>query len=119
MPWRAFVAADPGRRPFVRCLTHSTWNEEHAATAHNGPRYHDLLALGCQELRVTNQNNRLGVQPMENWGWLTSGGSDLEWVHSRLVASGSGDASDAGMLYYVVTGDAQGSPTTLRSYFGL
>lgn len=123
MPWRALHAANAPARAHVKCLTHSRWNNTHASTEHSGHSYEDLIALGCQRVAIVDQNRYLGVQPREgasrlgNWAWLKSGDAQMVWLYERLAAYGSGDVSDAGMTYYVLTGDTAGTPDKFRRYF--
>jgi hypothetical protein len=117
--YRGLMAAQPAARKFVRCVSHSSWNDTHA-TGHGGHAFTDLTALGCVGDHIPDQNQYLGVQANSNWAWLQAGDANLQWVYGRIAAEQSGgDVSDAGMVYYTVTGDKAGTVAKLRTFFGL
>jgi hypothetical protein len=116
--WMALDAADPERRKSVKCVSHGEWNETHGKKDHGGHDYEDLIDLGCQRFQIPSQNSELGPTDMDDWDYLMDSNENLEWLHSRLEVIGNGDVSDAGMIYYVITGDEKGSRSDLRKYFG-
>jgi hypothetical protein len=116
VPYRGMAAADPTKRQYVRCVSHGLWNDLH--TEGDGHTYDQLIALGCRREHIRDQNGGLGLQTTSNWSWLRNGGTNLTWVYDRIALT-RGDASDAGMAYYVLTGDASGTTSKLRTFFGL
>jgi hypothetical protein len=116
--WMAMTVADPEARQSVKCLSHGEWNEVHGETDHGGHSYEDLLDLGCQEVRIPDQNNTLGETDMSDWDYLRNGDENWEWLYDRIDLLGNGDVSDAGMNYYVITGEERVTREELRSFFG-
>jgi hypothetical protein len=54
---------------------------------------------------------------MDFWDFLEDSGDDnWEWLYSRLDLVGNGDVSDAGMIFYVITGEKRGDRSDLKSY---
>jgi hypothetical protein len=115
--WMALDKADPEHRKNVKCVSHGEWNETHGKKDHGGHDYEDLIDLGCQRFQIPDQNSGFGPTDMDDWDYLMDGDENLKWLHSRLELTGKGDVSDAGMIYYVVTGDKKGNRSDLRKYF--
>ncbi len=115
--WMALDAADPQARKSVKCLSHGEWNETHGQTDHGGHSYDDLIDMGCQKVRIPDQNSNLGETRMSDWDYLLDGDDNMEWLYSRIDLLGNGDVSDAGMDYYVITGDKNVTRPELRSFF--
>jgi hypothetical protein len=116
--WMGLSAADPQARKSVKCLSHGKWNETHGHDDHGGHSYDDLIDLGCQKVRIPDQNSNLGETRMSDWDYLLDGDSNMQWLYSRIDLLGNGDVSDAGMDYYVITGDKNVSRPELRAFFG-
>jgi hypothetical protein len=117
--WMALDAADPDAREHVKCVTHGedTFNQNHAKDEHGGHDYDDLIDLGCQRVEIPDQNSRLGPTDMDDWDYLEDGDDNQQWLYSRLDLVGNGDVSDAGMVYFVISGDRKGDRSELESYF--
>jgi hypothetical protein len=119
--WRGLNAADDARVRNVVCISHSTWNDNHAKD-HGGHSYNDLLALGCGNGHINDQNGGFKTGNMSAWDWLKSTNNG-DWLWSRINAvnaiggSSVGDASDAGMVYYLVTGDKYGNVAKLHNWW--
>jgi hypothetical protein len=118
--WMALDAADPEARKHVKCVSHGedTFNQTHAKDEHGGHSYEDLIDLGCQRVQIPDQNSRFGPTDMDDWDYLKDGDDNMEWLYSRLDLVGNGDVSDAGMIFFVITGDRKGDRSDLKSYFG-
>lgn len=131
--WQAVNAADSGKRQYVECVSHSTWNETHGQTGgdnepeHGGHGWTDLDTLGVVTTDIADQNGsgRLGDQLLTNFSYFnTSGITRYQWVYTRLdaVAGGTGtDASDAGLMWYAISGtrDQNVSPAKIQTHLGL
>jgi hypothetical protein len=119
--WMALDGAEPEARKHVKCVSHGedTFNQTYAKEKHGGHDYDDLIDLGCQRVQIPDQNSGFGPTDMDEWDYLKDSGDDNEeWLYSRLDLVGNGDVSDAGMVYFVVTGDDDGDRSDLKSYFG-
>jgi hypothetical protein len=57
--YQGFLAAQPSKRQYVRCISHSEWNDRHAL-GHGGHNFDDIIALGCVNAHIRDQNPGLG-----------------------------------------------------------
>jgi hypothetical protein len=116
--WMALDAASPQARRNVKCVSHGdgSFNQTHGKTDHGGHSYDDVIELGCQRVQIPDQNGNLGPTDMSDWDYLRDLDPAMDWVHSRLELAGKGDVSDAGMTYFVVTGEKQVSRSELRDF---
>jgi hypothetical protein len=116
--WMALDAATPQARTHVRCVSHGdgSFNQTHGKTDHDGHSYDDVIELGCQRVQIPDQNGELGPTDLSDWDYLKELGPDMEWLYSRLEVAEKGDVSDAGMAYFVVTGEKQASRSELREF---
>jgi hypothetical protein len=116
--WMALDAATPQARTYVRCVSHGdgSFNQTHGKTDHDGHSYDDVIELGCQRVQIPDQNGELGPTDLSDWDYLKELGPDMEWLYSRLEVAEKGDVSDAGMAYFVVTGEKQASRSELREF---
>ncbi len=123
--YRAIDAADPGKRKFVKCISHSNWNEN---STYGGLQHtwSDMKSSftndGVEFYEIADQNKSNGQLDFRdesspagsNWGWLTAQGSPpfWTWLRSRNLDSwfaqnnkaGEFDISDAGMMYWLISG---------------
>jgi hypothetical protein len=117
--WMALDAAEPGARAHVRCVSHGegTFNQTHGESDHGGHSYDDVVDLGCQRVQIPDQNGNLGPTDMSDWDYLRSSDDPaMEWLHSRLELAEKGDVSDAGMTYFVITGDEEPTRADLEAF---
>jgi hypothetical protein len=116
--WMALDAASPQARWNVKCVSHGdgSFNQTHGKTDHGGHSYDDVIELGCQRVQIPDQNGNLGPTDMSDWDYLRDLDPAMAWVHSRLELAEKGDVSDAGMTYFVVTGEKQVSRSELRDF---
>lgn len=120
----ALAASNPRPRNFVTVVSHSAWNNTHAETAQAkegmpGPSYTfaDLGKLGAKLVGIHDQNTNLS-RPYSEWFWARdSSAPKIRWLWSRgqVAAKSTFDCSDAGVTYFIVTGDPNGTPAKLRS----
>ena len=135
----ALNEADSTKLKFVRLISHSTWNDEHADKpyeweSHEGWTWAEiqekLASKGLQLDHILDQNGGKDYEGLKtgltNYDWLkTSTAKDQkpyekgswDWLYSRLVAAQKGeefDPSDAGMIIYLLTGKQKNSPEDLR-----
>ncbi|OLT03005.1 hypothetical protein BJF90_27225 [Pseudonocardia sp. CNS-004] len=116
--WMALHAASPQARTHVRCVSHGdgSFNQTHGKTDHDGHSYDDVIELGCQRVQIPDQNGNLGPTDLSDWDYLKELGPDMEWLYSRLEVAEKGDVSDAGMAYFVITGEERVSRSELRTF---
>lgn len=123
--WQALNGIPAETLRHVTVISHSLWNDLRVWPPAMTRTYEDLQALGVTWLRVTDQNGPASC-PLLNtrqnflpWDWLrTAAHEHLPWLYERLTLTGKGDVSDAGMAYFLVTGDAYGTADKLRNFFG-
>jgi hypothetical protein len=120
----ALAASDPAARKFVTIISHSTWNDIHAKVS--GPAegltgttysFNDLGALGAHLLHIRDQNQTIR-QPYSAYSWLReSPDPRLQWLWQGGQVSGKNtfDCSDAGMVFFALTGDENPSPEKVRA----
>ena len=116
--WMALDAAAPDARKHVKCVSHGegTFNQTHGKTDHGGHTYDDVIDLGCQRVQIPDQNGNLGPTNMSDWNYLRDGDAAMNWLYSRLELAEKGDVSDAGMIYFVITGNEQVTRSELRDF---
>ncbi len=119
--WRGLQAASASKRGFVTCISHSAWNDTHT---HNGSHtWTNVIALGCKANHISDQNAGFSTGDMGKWDWLKTT-LNGQWLWDRInvvhAVGGAkvGDASDAGMVYYLLSGDQNGTSSSLRSWWG-
>jgi hypothetical protein len=116
--WMALDAADPQARRNVECVSHGdgTFNQTHGQTDHDGHSYDDVIDLGCRRVQIPDQNGNLGPTDLSDWDYLRKLDPAMTWLHSRIELAEKGDVSDAGMAYFVVTGEDRVSRSELRDF---
>jgi hypothetical protein len=110
----ALKAAKPAKRQYVHVVSH------HPANDNSGDffTWQQILNFGVKEHQIGDQN--VGLQtPIDAWGWAKRHrDSRVKWIWKQLAyAEQDGvikfqtnkfDCSDAGMIYWWLTGAAQG-----------
>lgn len=112
--WRGIDAANDTQEPYVTVVSHSQWNDSHTDTPELTHTLDDIAAdFDVAIRRIADQNDTAFRSPPEEWVWLQQHGSNGQWLYERIIAEGRsaapGDASDAGMAYYVLNGMTQES----------
>ena len=124
--YRAMAGAQASKRQYVRLVSHSRFNELHDAVnrhqgvgelKHNwdelrgefekeGARFYDKQYLGDQN--VSNGDNDFST-PRSKWYWLRdSDNATWQWLYGRDKFSDKFDVSDAGMVYWLLSGGPDG-----------
>ena len=124
VPLRGIQKADPGKRPFVYCISHSVWNDGFAAKYQFTNTKRDVIPSGVRWVQIRDQNRLLSTSPYGRparadewrpWHWMRdSDDAKVRFLWERMQASTRADCSDAGMAYFVVTGDEEADPAKLR-----
>jgi hypothetical protein len=121
----ALSISNPSKRQFVTVVSHSDWNNEHAEVPGHGIwNFAELhTVLGANVRQITDQNAGLNTDE-SNYIWLQqSSDPKLNWLWQRHLKSGKApafDPSDAGMIYWLITGghnggDHNATPAKLRA----
>jgi hypothetical protein len=115
VPYLGIQASDPGRRKFVYCISHSRWNDGYAREdfVHHNKR--DVIPSGVKWVQIADQNQFLTTSPYgrparaEEWKpyhWMRdSKDEQVRFLWERMRATRRADCSDAGMAYFLMTGD--------------
>ena len=118
--WRTLKASDPAKRRYVTVISHSPWNNERLWPPAMTHDWRDVQALGVKWVQIADQNRLFHTKD----SWIpyrymrNSVHPGLRLVWERMMISGKPDISDAGMAYYLVTGDQGGTPDDLRRFMG-
>ncbi|MFR9651138.1 MAG: hypothetical protein SNG35_03840 [Rikenellaceae bacterium] len=114
----------------IYVLSHSGYNDNHLRR----PYHHTMeQAIALSEGRIkyrrikdqngSNDPNKLwnSLKDFSVWYWMRdSKDPNIRWIYSRMEpnAKGHADISDAGLVFYLLVGDEDGSPSKLRDFFG-
>jgi hypothetical protein len=133
-PWEvmalAFDAADPSTHQYVKIVSHSHWNNTHKSEDHhrNKEDFDDQYEEGGKWEGVTppdyekisDQNQYAFNSSINEWTWLAKH-PNTAFVLDRTLESSSaaGDMSDAGMLFWLLTGIEKPTMQEVRNFFEL
>ncbi len=125
----AFNRSEPDSRKYVTVISHSWWNDYSHSTTYNdynytdlvGPVKDDITAMGVPWIQIMDQNTYLHTK-RDGTPWYFLRDADdpkLNWVYERIIIArdikyNKHDISDAGMLYYAITGDEEVTPLKLQ-----
>ncbi|TDQ18700.1 hypothetical protein DFQ04_0505 [Algoriphagus boseongensis] len=136
----ALNEADSTKLKYVRLISHSTWNDEHADKPYDWEKHtgwtwekikEQFEKHGLQLDHIADQNGGEGYDGLKanvsKYDWLKNSPSkdkkpfkkgDWDWLYSRLEAAQKGgefDPSDAGMIIYLLTGKDKTDPEDVRA----
>ncbi len=116
--YQAVELANVNKRSLVKVISHSSINDNNVGDGRGRTRS-DLEKLGVSFVDIPDQNGGFSThKDFRPWSWMkSSGNSDLKWTYDRMQAAGKADISDAGMVYYALTGDAKGNISKLKQFF--
>ena len=116
--WWGIDAADDNKEQYVTVLSHSGWNDSHADTAQLTHTWSDIERdFAVRVHRINDQNPLAFHSPCNDWTWvkgLTGYGPGLYDTLCAAPSQKAGDASDAGMMWYLIAknGAFQGATGT-------
>jgi len=119
--WQGINQADPTRRQYVTLLSHSTWNENHEHVAAEHTKDELLADFPTVKLsKISDQNGNAFKSSPSEWDWMNAAGPDLTWVRGRMPQAeyAEGDNSDAGMAFFLITGNQQATMGQIKTFFG-
>ncbi len=120
VPWRGINASDAAKRQYCTAVSHSTWNETHADTTQMTHTWSHIQSSGVKTVRIKDQNAGMSTA-VSNWTWLRDSSVEAwKWLFGRNKKSTTNfDASDAGMVYYIITGrgDQDGNAAKIKDLF--
>lgn len=129
IPYLGIQRSDPSKRKFVYCISHSRWNEGFSSNYKFTFTKRSVIEQGINWVQIRDQNSLLAFgrfgrkSPPEEFApyfWLRdSGDPNLQFLWERMVVSTRPDPSDAGMAWFLVTGDEACDPQKLRQLLHL
>ncbi len=124
VPLRGIQKADPEKRKYVYCISHSRWNDGYSAKYAFTHTKRSVIASGVRWVQIRDQNRLLSTSPYgrearpEQWQpyhWMRDASDPkIRFLWERLRVSTRPDPSDAGMAYFLMTGDEEADPVKLQ-----
>jgi hypothetical protein len=124
VPFLGIRKSDPEKRKFVYCISHSRWNDGFASDYTFTHTKRSVISLGVHWIQIRDQNRLLSNSPYgrpakadewQPWMWMRdSDNPRVRFLWERMQVSTRPDPSDAGMAYFLVTGDETADPMKLR-----
>jgi hypothetical protein len=125
VPFRAIQKSDPARRKYVWCISHSRWNDGFAAKYKFTNTKRSVIESGVNWVQIQDQNRLLSKgqygRPStaeEEWRpyhWMRDArDAKVRFLWDRMQVSTRPDPSDAGMAYFLMTGDEEADPAKLK-----
>jgi hypothetical protein len=116
--------SDPAKRKFVYCISHSRWNDGFASGYKFTVTKRSVIEQDVHWVQIQDQNRLLSFgrygrpaapEEFEPYFWLRdSRDRNGRFLWERMLASTRPDPSDAGMAWFVATGDEECDPGKLR-----
>ena len=124
VPFLGIEKSDPQKRKFVYCISHSAWNDGYNRVDYLKHNKRNVIPQGINWVQITDQNRLLSQSPYgrpaeerewSTWQWMkNSAREDVRFLFERSVVSTRPDCSDAGMAYFLMTGDERCDIPKLR-----
>ena len=114
----------------VYIVSHSGYNDTHLRrnTHHTIPQAIEYSKNQLKYKRIKDQNGDWDPNVLWNskadfspWYWLRDHSDpNMKWLYQRIQAHayGKADISDAGMVYWLLLGDEDGSPSKFKRFIG-
>jgi len=125
VPYLGIEKSNPAKRRFVYCISHSRWNDGFANDYTFTHTKRSVIPQGVKWIQIPDQNatlafSRYGTparpEEFEPYFWMRdSHDARLNFLWERTVVSTRPDCSDAGMAWFVVTGDEHCEIPELRA----
>lgn len=103
--WRGINAAQDWKEQYVTVISHSRWNDTHSDTWQLRHTWGDIQRdFNVLTDHIQDQNYTAFRSDPWAWNWL-KWQNHGDWLYSAIAEGRkAGDASDAGMVYYVIDG---------------
>lgn len=110
VPYEMVKDLEEKYRKNITVISHHPWNDE----AGEGGTWNDLITAVGESIRIQNQGAAvIWERSIADWQWFGNKGGNYEWIFKRNIKAQTAtgrdasqyDASDAGMTYYIVTGN--------------
>lgn len=124
VPFRGIQKSDPAKRQFVYCISHSRWNDGFASQYKFTVTKRSVIEQDVHWVQIRDQNRLLSSsrygQPatpeeFQPYFWMRdSTDPKLKFLWERMLVSTRPDPSDAGMTWFLATGDEDCDPAKLK-----
>jgi hypothetical protein len=124
VPYLGIQKSDPAKRKFAHCISHSRWNDGFASAYTFTNTKRSVIESGVNWVQIRDQNRLLSLSPYGKPGppesfapfhWMRDASEDkVRFLWERMIVSTRPDPSDAGMAYFLATGDEDCDPDKLR-----
>jgi len=124
VPYLGIQKSDPAKRQFVCCVSHSRWNDGFASKYTFTFTKRSVIDQDVHWVQIRDQNRLLSCsrygwpsspEEFEPYFWMRdSSDAKVRWLWERMAVSTRPDPSDAGMSYFLATGDEECDPVKLK-----
>lgn len=128
VPVLGIQKSQPDKRQHVYCISHSRWNDGFASKYTFTHTKRSVIESGVHWVQIRDQNRLLSKSPYgqpapaQSWQayhWMRdSRDANVRFLWERMLVSTRPDPSDAGMAFFLVTGDEEADPDKLRLLLG-
>jgi hypothetical protein len=125
VPYLGIQKSQPDKRRHVYCISHSRWNDGFARQYTFTHTKRSVIESGIHWVQIRDQNRLLSKSPYgqpapaDSWQayhWMRdSSDAKVRWLWERLQVSTRPDPSDAGMAWFLATGDEDADPAKLKA----
>jgi hypothetical protein len=122
--YRGIQKAEPEKRKYVFCISHSRWNDGFAPNYKFNYNKRSVIPSGVKWVQIQDQNAFLAPgrygrpSTPEEWSafhWMRDSDDEkVRFLWQRLQVTRRADCSDAGMAYFLMTGDERSEIEKLR-----
>ncbi len=124
VPCLGIQKSDPAKRQFVYCISHSRWNDGFASRYKFTCTKRSVIEQDVHWVQIRDQNRLLSFgrygrpaapEEFEPYFWMRdSRDAKVRWLWERMLVSTRPDPSDAGMTYFLASGDEECTPIKLK-----
>lgn len=124
VPYRALQKCDRSKTQFVTCISHSRWNDGYQSGYPFSFTKRSVIEQDVHWVQIQDQNRRLSfsrygtpAKPEEfsAFFWMRdSRDPKVKFLWDRMIVSTRPDPSDAGMAWFLATGDEECDPQKLK-----
>jgi hypothetical protein len=124
VPYLGIQKSDPAKRQFVYCLSHSRWNDGFAPKYRFTLNKRSVIEQDVRWVQIADQNRLLSFghygtpsppADFKPYFWMRDSRDPwVRWLWERMLASTRPDPSDAGMAWFLVSGDEECDPNKLK-----
>jgi hypothetical protein len=124
IPYLGIQRSRPEKRQFVYCISHSRWNDGFAAKYQFTFTKRSVIEQDIHWVQIADQNRLLSFgrfgtpsppEEFQPYFWMRdTNDAKVKFLWERMLVSTRPDPSDAGMTWFLVTGDQECTPEKLR-----